>query len=154
MLQLTLVSKKEILAGQTYEFEGHTIVCESWTERGKNGSNVAAQFIGSVDGKHFKGSVTDLKKKVGANVLAKSDKGTPIEIFATYLANMRKIVGLPSYYLAALDTLEGAIEEARKQEEAAAALQEREKAAKVLGFSSLAEYEKAIAKAKAKSAKK
>lgn len=151
---LELVSKKNIEAGQTYEFEGHEIVCEAWTERGKNGSNVAAQFIGTVDGKAFKGSITDLKKKVGANVLAKSEKGEPTQIFANYLTNMRAIVGLPSYYLTALDTLEGAIEEARKREEEAAALQERERAAKVLGFSSLAEYEKAIAKAKAKSAKK
>lgn len=143
MVHLTLVSKKEILAGNTYEFEGHEISCEYWTERGRNGSNVAAQFIGTVDGKPFKGSITELKKKVGANVLSKADKGTPTEIFATYLANMRKIVGLPSYYLTALDKLEVAIEEERQKLAEQKALAEKDAAAKLLGFTSFEEFTKA-----------
>lgn len=143
MQTLQLVSKKEILAGNSYEFEGHTIVCESWTERGRNGSNVAAQFIGSVDGKPFKGSITDLKKKVGANILSKSDKGTPTEIFETYLSNMRKIVGLPSYYIAALDRLETSIEEERQKLEERKALAEKDAAAKLLGYASYEAFMKA-----------
>lgn len=148
MQTLQLVSKKEILAGNSYEFEGHTIVCESWTERGKNGSNVAAQFIGTVNGKPFKGSITDLKKKVGANVLSKSDKGTPTEIFETYLSNMRKIVGLPSYYLAALDKLESTIEEERQKLEERKALAEKDAAAKLLGYASFEAFLKAQQKKK------
>ena len=148
MQNLQLVSKKEILAGQTYEFEGHTIVCESWTERGKNGSNVAAQFIGSVDGKPFKGSITDLKKKVGANVLAKSEKGEPTQIFANYLTNMRAIVGLPSYYLTALDKLEGTIEEERQKLKERKALAEKDAAAKLLGYASYEAFLKAQQKKK------
>lgn len=143
MVHLTLISKKEIFSGETYCFNGHEIICESWTERGKNGSNVAAQFIGKVDGQPFKGSITDLKKKVGANVLSKSDKGTPTEIFETYLSNMRKIVGLPSYYLTAINKLECTIEEERQKEKEQKALAEKDAAAKLLGYASYEEFMKA-----------
>ena len=121
MVHLTLVSKKEIASGESYNFNGHEITCETWTERGKNGSNVAAQFIGKVDGKPFKGSITDLKKKVGANVLAKADKGTPEQIFATYVSNIKNIVGLPTYYLKAIENAEKEIAKAKAEAEEKAA---------------------------------
>lgn len=117
MKTLELVSKKEIVAGETYNFNGHEIACETWTERGKNGNNNAAQFIGKVDGKAFRGSITDLKKKVGANVLAKSDKGTPEQIFATYVSNIKNIVGLPIYYLTAIEKAEKEIAKAKAEAE-------------------------------------
>lgn len=143
MKTLTLVSKKEILAGETYNFNEHEIVCEMWTERGKNGSNVAARFIGTVDGKPFKGSITDLKKKVGANVLSKAEKGTPTEIFANYLTNMRAIVDLPSYYLSALDKLEVTIEEERQKLAELEELKRKDSAAKLLGYDSFEAFQKA-----------
>lgn len=143
MKTLTLVSKKEILSGENYVYNGHGIFCETWTDRGKNGSNVAAQFIGSVDGKPFKGSITDLKKKVGANVLSKADKGTPTEIFANYLTNMRNIVGLPNYYLSALDKLEAAIEEERQKLAELEELKRKDAAAKLLGYASFEAFQKA-----------
>lgn len=143
MKTLTLVSKKEILSGETYNFDGHEIVCEMWTERGKNGSNVASQFIGTVDGKPFKGSITDLKKKVGANVLSKAEKGTPTEIFANYLTNMRAIVDLPSYYLSALDKLEVTIEEERQKLAELEELKRKDSAAKLLGYDSFEAFQKA-----------
>lgn len=117
MKNLELVSKKEVVSGESYNFNGHEIICETWTERGKNGSNVAAQFIGKVDGKDFKGSITDLKKKVGANVLAKSDKGTPEQIFSTYISNIKNIVGLPSYYITAIEKAEKEIAKAKAEAE-------------------------------------
>lgn len=117
MKTLEIVSKKEIVSGESYNFNGHGIICETWTERGKNGNNNAAQFIGKVDGKPFKGSITELKKKVGANVLAKADKGTPEQIFATYVSNIKNIVGLPSYYLTAIEKAEKEIEKAKAEAE-------------------------------------
>lgn len=117
MKTLEIVSKKEIVAGESYDFNGHEIICDTWTERGKNGNNNAAQFIGTIDGKPFKGSVTDLKKKVGASVLAKADKGTPEQIFATYMANIKNIVGLPSYYLTAIEKAEKEIAKAKAEAE-------------------------------------
>lgn len=117
MKTLALVSKKEIVAGESYSYKGHEIECEMWTERGKNGSNVAAQFIGKVDGKPFRGSITDLKKKVGANVLAKADKGTPEQIFSAYIVNIKNIVGLPSYYLTAIEKAEKEIAKAKAEAE-------------------------------------
>lgn len=117
MKTLEIVSKKEIASGESYLFNDHEIICETWTERGKNGNNNAAQFIGKVDGKPFKGNITDLKKKVGANVLAKSDKGTPEQIFNTYLSNIKNIVGLPSYYLTAIEKAEKEIAKAKAEAE-------------------------------------
>ena len=117
MKTLKIVSKKEIVSGESYNFNGHEITCETWTERGKNGNNNAAQFIGKVDGKPFKGSVTDLKKKVGASVLAKADKGTPEQIFATYVSNIKNIVGLPTYYLTAIEKAEKEIAKAKAEAE-------------------------------------
>lgn len=136
MKNLTLISKKEILKGETYAFGEHVIVCNGWTERGKNGSNVAAQFIGLVDGKEFKGTITALKKAVGAEILAKAEQGTPESIFNTYISNIRNIKGLPSYYI---EELEAALANIEKQKEAAEladieaqikALQEKKKALK------------------------
>lgn len=136
MKNLVLVSKKEINAGETYKFGEHVIVCTSWTERGRNGSNVAAQFIGTIDGKAFKGTITQLKKAVGAEVLAKAEQGTPESIFNTYITNIRNIKGLPSYYI---EELEAALANIEKQKEAAEladieaqikALQEKKKALK------------------------
>lgn len=121
MKALEIVSKKEIVSGESYNFNGHEIACETWTERGKHGNNNAAQFIGKVDGKPFRGSITDLKKKVGANVLAKADKGTPEQIFATYLSNIKSIVGLPSYYLTAIEKAEEEIAKAKEEAEKQAA---------------------------------
>lgn len=117
MKTLGIVSKKEIASGESYLFNGHEITCESWTERGKNGNNNAAMFIGKVDGKPFKGSITDLKKKVGANVLAKADKGTPEQIFSTYIVNIKNIVGLPTYYLTAIEKAEKEIAKAKAEAE-------------------------------------
>lgn len=136
MKNLTLVSKKEILKGESYTFGEHVIVCNDWTERGKNGSNVAAQFIGTIDGKEFKGTITALKKAVGAEVLAKAEQGSPESIFNTYISNIRNIKGLPAFYIEELESALANIEKRKEAEELAdieaqiKALQEKKKALK------------------------
>jgi len=127
MKTLELVSKKEILAGQTYSFNGYTIECTEWTERGKNGSNVAAMFVGKINGKEFKGSITQLKKAVGAEILAKAEQGTPESIFSTYITNIRNIKNLPPYYLEEIEKALKNIEE-RKEKEELASIEEQIKA--------------------------
>lgn len=136
MKTLQIVSKKEIAAGQTYKFGEHVIECTEWTERGKNGSNVAAMFIGKINGSDFKGSITQLKKAVGAEVLQKAEQGTPENIFSTYIANIRNIKNLPSYYIEEVEKALKKIEERKQKEELSnieaqiKALQEKAKALK------------------------
>lgn len=136
MKTLQIVSKKEINAGETYSFNGYTIECTEWTERGKNGSNVAAMFIGKINGNDFKGSITQLKKAVGAEVLQKAEQSTPENIFNTYITNIRNIKSLPSYYIEEIEKALKKIEERKEKEELASieeqikALQEKAKALK------------------------